>query len=145
MEEEEQARKKLGIRFAQARALLGLSKGQAAKPCRLLPRDIAQIEDGTKRFIPSQYLHFLANRIDLNSLFDERVPVGYRSEPGETDAQPSPVIEQLTSAAKQWQAIAGPPEWMKEMIANQERIKERLAQLEAAQKRAAPRKDKKAG
>lgn len=145
VEEEELARKRLGDRFAKARSLLGLTKGQAAKPCGLLPRDIAQIEDGTKRFIPSPYLHFLAKRIDLNSLFDEGMQVAYRAESSEMDFAHNPVIDQLTSAAKQWQAIAGPPEWLKEMIDNQERIKERLAQLEAAQKGATSGKDKKAG
>lgn len=148
MEEEERHRKRLGERFEQARNMLGLSKGSAAKPCGLLPRDIAQIEDGTKRFIPTPYLQFLSNAIDLNSLFDNTIPV--RLRPPETAAPRIPAVDATLAANQHIQAVAGPPEWLREVLASQERIKQELKteilkELLAAQKGATPTKGRKTG
>lgn len=143
MEDDEENRKALGARFAAARDLLGLSRGQAAKPCSLLPRDIAQIEDGAKRFIPTPYLQFLSKAIDLNSLFDYTTPV--RLRPPEAAIARIPAVEQILATNKHIQAVAGPPEWLKPMLELQADLQKRMAAIEAAQKGEAPRHRRKAG
>jgi len=68
----------LGIRFKEARALIGVSQIVAAQESGLSQRDISQIENDIKEFIPTQYIQYL-NRsgININSLFnqDENVQV----------------------------------------------------------------------
>lgn len=137
MKEDEEHRKQLGARFERARSIIGLSRGQAAKPCGLLPRDIAQIEDGTKRFIPTPYLQFLASRIDLNSLFDDRVEV--RLRPEEPNVPRVPAVDAILAMQKQIQQVVAPSPVLEAL----REMQERLAKLEAAQ--AEKGKGKKAG
>lgn len=60
----------LSIRLKEARELLGVSEGEAAKAFGALKRDVVQLENGTKRLLPAEYLHYLQERgVDLNSLF----------------------------------------------------------------------------
>lgn len=105
MEEDDQKRKALGARFKEARALLALSKSAAARASGLYQRDVSQIEDGVKRFIPTSYLQFMSIRIDLNSLFDERMEVTMRALPGEEYAEPSRIQQVLEQSGPSLPAI----------------------------------------
>lgn len=70
----------LGALFRQARELLGLSQHQLAEACGLTQRDISQLENNKREFIPTpiiQYLHDAG--IDLNSLFGNTPSVSLKS------------------------------------------------------------------
>ncbi|MBK9292595.1 MAG: helix-turn-helix transcriptional regulator [Bacteroidetes bacterium] len=70
----------LGARFRQARELLGLSQHQLAEACGLTQRDISQLENNKREFIPTpliQYLHGAG--VDLNSLFGNAPSVSLKS------------------------------------------------------------------
>lgn len=75
MSNEELDRKALGRKLREARDLLGISMGEAGRQCGLRQRDISQLEKGEKAFVPTGYLHYLAYRIDLNSIFNPDLPV----------------------------------------------------------------------
>jgi transcriptional regulator with XRE-family HTH domain len=60
-----------GIKFKMARLLLGVSQADIAKHTELTQRDISQLENGKKIFVPTSYIQYMNKmKIDLNSLFD---------------------------------------------------------------------------
>ena len=133
-------------KLKKARVLLRLSQSELAEAVAMQQKDISLHENkSTKTLIPVRYLLFLYSKgIDINTLFDATTEVRLRP--------PSiPAVEQILEANRHIQALAGPPEWLKEVLAGQERIKQELkAELlkelqEAAQKRATPPKNRKTG
>jgi transcriptional regulator with XRE-family HTH domain len=56
----------------QARKLLNISQIEAASSSGISQRDISQLENGKKEFIPTPYIQYLNNcGIDLNTIFTE--------------------------------------------------------------------------
>lgn len=67
---------KLNIKIKEARELLELTQLEAAKKSGLSQRDVSQLENGKKEFIPTNYIQFLnKNGIDINSLFNNDIPI----------------------------------------------------------------------
>ncbi|MBS1945669.1 MAG: helix-turn-helix transcriptional regulator [Bacteroidetes bacterium] len=114
-------------KLKKARELLGLTQTQAATASGVKQPHLSDMEKNEKTLIPVRYIDFLyKNDIDLNSLFGAG-PVQLRGTP--ESGLRNPLVENTRLATQD--QVDG--------------ILERLAQLEAAQKGAAPRKNKKAG
>lgn len=59
-------------RIKIARELIGISQTEASARSGILQKDISQIENGKKTFIPNEYIQFLYNEgVDINSIYDE--------------------------------------------------------------------------
>lgn len=126
-------------KLKRARDLLGLTQSQAAQDSRVKQPHISDMEKNEKALIPKRYIDFLYSRgIDLNTLFDTSDEVRLRSP--EAAVPRIPAVEQILEANRHIQSMAGPPAWLREVLASQERIKQELKaeilkELLAAQKR----------
>ena len=68
-------------RLKVARKLLGFSQSGAAIGSGLVQRDISQLENGERKFIPNEYIQFLNKEgIDINSIFDYDVNVSLKEQ-----------------------------------------------------------------
>jgi transcriptional regulator with XRE-family HTH domain len=59
-------------KLKKSRELIQFTQKEAAEFSQLRQRDISDLENGQKKFIPNQYIQFLyIQGIDINSLFDD--------------------------------------------------------------------------
>ena len=69
----------LNLKFRMARLLINHSQVQASKMSGLSQRDISQIENGKRTFIPTAYIQYLHNEeLDMNSIFGSSDEVHFR-------------------------------------------------------------------
>jgi len=72
---------KLNNKFLLARKFLNLSQMQIAEKCGLTQRDISQIENGKRVFIPTNLINFYYEEgIDINSIYNLNEEVRLRNE-----------------------------------------------------------------
>ena len=72
--------KNVGFKLRLARKLIGLSQVEIANFCGIKQRDVSQLENNNRKFIPTIYILFLnKNGIDLGSLFDSSDEVRFVS------------------------------------------------------------------
>ena len=68
-------------KLKEARSLLKLSQEEMASQTGLVQRDISQLENGKREFIPNLYIQFLnTSGFDLGSLFDDSSNLVFKSK-----------------------------------------------------------------
>lgn len=61
-------------KLKEARKLLSLSQTEMADSTGISQRDVSQIENGGKEFIPTSYIQFLNKKgVDLSTLYDDNI------------------------------------------------------------------------
>lgn len=72
---------KIFIKLKKAREVIGLTQRQAADMCGLRQRDISDLENGIKKFVPNKYLEFLyIQGLDMNTIFSDSFEVYFRND-----------------------------------------------------------------
>lgn len=71
-------------KLKEARLLVKLTQLEMAKGVGIAQKDVSNIENGTRQYIPNQYISFLYEKgIDIASLFDPNIPtVHFRTNLG---------------------------------------------------------------
>lgn len=132
----------VGPRLRRARELLDLNQKEAASLCGIRQRDVSEVENGVKKFIPTPYLSFLAQHIELSTVFDPRYPVTVRVAEGS-------IVKSLKDGELRNKVLDGNERLKRQLLPPDPLLKElqeRIARLEeAAQKRATSPKRRKAG
>ena len=85
------------VKLKAARKLLKLSQAQIAEATGLLQKDVSNIENGTRQYIPIQYISFLQKQgIDIRMLYDlSKESIGFNPNGPQIDYTESGNIDKI--------------------------------------------------